>query len=100
MKNRFTAKRIAINAVLVALYIGLSMFSFILGGVKITLEGLPVVICAIVFGPIDAVIVGFLGEFVNQMLTFGFTTIARISSSLENFHLPYSFSSNMSGSAL
>ena len=73
MKNRFTAKRIAINAVLVALYIGLAMFSFILGGVKVTLEGLPVVICAIVFGPIDAVIVGFLGEFVNQMLTFGFT---------------------------
>lgn len=72
-KNRFSVKRIALNAVMVALYIGLSFFSVIIGGVKVTIEDLPVVICAVVFGPVDAMAVGFLGELLNQMLTYGFT---------------------------
>ena len=72
-KQRFSTKRIAICAVLTAIYIGLSMFSFIIGGVKVTIEGLPVIVAAVVLGPINAAIVGFLGEFMNQMLTYGFT---------------------------
>ena len=72
-KNRFTARRIALNAVMAALFVALSMVSFIIAGVKITLEGLPVVICAVVFGPVDAAIVGGLGKFLNQMLTYGLT---------------------------
>lgn len=72
-KSYFTAKRIALNAIMIALFVGLSFCSFIIAGVKVTLEDLPVVICAVVFGPIDAALVGFLGEFMNQMLTYGFT---------------------------
>lgn len=72
-KTNFTAKRIALNAIMIALFVGLSFFSVIIAGVKVTIEDLPVVICAVVFGPIDAAIVGFLGEFTNQMLTYGFT---------------------------
>ena len=72
-KTRFPVRRIALNAVMVALYIGLSLFSIPLGGLKITVEALPVIICAIAFGPVDAAIVGFLSEFLNQMLTYGFT---------------------------
>ena len=74
MQNkRFSARRIAVNAILVALYVGLSFFAPIIAGVKVTFEGLPVVICAVALGPVDAVAVGFLGEFMNQMLTYGFT---------------------------
>ena len=72
-KSRFTVHRIALNAVMAAMFVGLSFFSFIIAGVKVTVEDLPVVISAVVFGPLDAAIVGFLGEFINQMLTYGFT---------------------------
>lgn len=72
-KYSFSAKRITLNAIMAALYVGLSFFSFIIAGVKVTIEELPVVICAVAFGPVDAALVGFLGEFMNQMLTYGFT---------------------------
>ncbi len=72
-KRFFTAKRISLDAIMVALFVGLSFFSPIIAGVKVTIEDLPVVMCAIIFGPADAAIVGFLGEFINQMMTYGFT---------------------------
>lgn len=72
-KPYFTAQRITLDAIMIALFVGLSFLSFIVAGVKVTIEDLPVVICAVAFGPIDAAIVGFLGEFMNQMLTYGFT---------------------------
>ena len=72
-KQLFSVKSIALCAVLTATYLGLAMFSFIIGGVKVTIEGLPVIIAATLLGPAPAAIVGFLGEFMNQMLTYGFT---------------------------
>ena len=66
-------RRIAMDAVLIALYVAMSMLAFTLGGFKLTFEHLPVIICAVLFGPVDAMLVGGLGEFINQMLTFGFT---------------------------
>lgn len=72
-RTRFTAKRLALNAAMVALYFALSMLAVPVGGFKLTFEHLPVILCAAFFGPVDAVIVGALGEFINQMLTFGFT---------------------------
>lgn len=71
--SKFSAKRLAANAVLVALYVALSMLAVPIGGFKLTFEHLPIIICAVFFGPIDAVIVGALAELINQMLTFGFT---------------------------
>ena len=65
--------RLAINAVMIAVYIVLSLFAIPIGGLKITFEHFPVVLCAIIFGPIDAMLVGGIGEFINQMTTFGFT---------------------------
>ena len=72
-RSRFNAKRLAVDAVLVALYLAISMLAVPIGGFKLTFEHLPVILCAIFFGPVDAVIVGALGELTNQMLTFGFT---------------------------
>ena len=72
-RSRFTAKRLALNAAMVALYFALSMMAVPVGGFKLTFEHLPVILCAVLFGPVDALIVGALGEFINQMLTFGFT---------------------------
>ena len=71
--SRSTAKRLVLNAVLVALYFAMSMLAVSIGGFKLTFEHLPIILCAAFFGPLDAVVVGALGEFINQMLTFGFT---------------------------
>ena len=66
-------RRLVLDAVLVALYFALSMIAVPIGGLKLTFEHLPVIICALLFGPVDAVLVGALAELINQMLTFGFT---------------------------
>jgi ECF transporter S component (folate family) len=74
MKNRFLGKRMAMNSLMIALYVCMSMLlSITIGGLKITFESLPVVISAVAFGPVDAMIVGFMGELINQLLTFGLT---------------------------
>ncbi len=73
-RGHYTLKRLVINSLMIALYLVLAMFLAIpLGGLKITIEGLPVIIVAVLFGPADAAVVGFVAEFINQMLTYGFT---------------------------
>lgn len=68
-----SVKRLTLDAVLVAVYFALSMMSVTIGGLKMTFEHLPVIICAVVYGPVDGLLVGAFGEFMNQMLTYGFT---------------------------
>ena len=65
--------RIATNAVLIAVYVVLSMLAIPIGGLKVTFEHFPVVLCAVVFGPIDAILVGGIGELINQLTSFGIT---------------------------
>ena len=73
-KNKsFVARRLAMDAVLIALYFAMSMLAITVGGFKLTFEHLPVIICAVLFGPVDAMLVGGLGELINQMMTYGFT---------------------------
>ncbi|MGN0978715.1 MAG: folate family ECF transporter S component [Candidatus Avoscillospira sp.] len=69
----FNVKRLVTNAVLIALFFVLSMFSVTIGGIKITFASLPGILAGMLFGPIDGFIVGFLGAFLEQMLKFGFT---------------------------
>lgn len=74
LSNRgFAAKRLATDGILIAIFFALTFFSVTIGGVKITFDSLPVVLCAMLFGPIDAFLVGFLGAFLEQMMHFGFT---------------------------
>ena len=71
MQNK--TKRMAVNAMLAALYFALSMLAVPVGGLKLTFEHLPVIIAAMMFGPVDAIIIGALGELANQMMTYGLT---------------------------
>ena len=73
MQSQLKIRRIALNAVLIAVYVVLSGLTIQISGLKITFEHFPVVLCAVIFGPFDAMIVGGVGEFFNQMTTFGFT---------------------------
>ena len=66
-------KRLALDAMLAAMFVVLSLFSINLPGMKITLDSLPVLVAAALLGPIDGLAVGLVGSFLNQMITYGFT---------------------------
>lgn len=72
-KRSFSIRRVAIDAVLIALYYGLSLLAVEAGGLKFTFAMLPTILCALLYGPVDAVIVGLLGAFMEQMIKYGFT---------------------------
>lgn len=72
-KRGFAGKRMAMVAMLTAVYVALSTLAIVVGGMKLTFEHLPVIICAVIFGPVDGMLVGGLGEFINQMMTYGLT---------------------------
>ena len=60
------------NAVLAAMCAVLGAMSIDFGNVKISFEALPVMIGALMFGPLDGFIIGSIGTFVYQILRYGF----------------------------
>ena len=66
-------KRLAVDAMLAAMFVVLSLFSISLPGMKITLDSLPILVAAALLGPLDGLVVGLIGSFLNQMITYGFT---------------------------
>ena len=40
---------------------------------KITVDSLPILVAALLLGPLDGLAVGLIGSFLNQMLTYGLT---------------------------
>jgi ECF transporter S component (folate family) len=68
-KTAFSTKRLVLNAVLVALYVVLSFIKIPIGNLfRINMASFAVVISAIAFSPVDGLLVGFLGEFLAQVL--------------------------------
>lgn len=65
--------KLTILAMLCSIYIVLGFISIPLGGIKLTIEGLPIFIAGFLYGPREGVIVGFIGPFIYQMLNYGFT---------------------------
>ena len=66
-------KRLALDAMLAAMFVVLSLFSINLPVMKITLDSLPILIGAALLGPLDGLAVGLIGSFLNQMITYGFS---------------------------
>ena len=60
------------NAVLAAMCAVLGAMSIDFGNVKISFEALPVMIGALLFGPLDGFIIGSIGTLVYQVLRYGF----------------------------
>lgn len=58
---------------LAAMFECLSLISINLGSMKITLDFLPIIIAAMLFGPVEGAIVGLAGSFLNQLLSYGLT---------------------------
>lgn len=71
MNNK--TRRIALCAMLAAMFECLSLISINLGSMKITLDFLPIIIAAMLFGPVEGAIVGLAGSFLNQLLSYGLT---------------------------
>ena len=68
-KPLFTVKRLALNAVLIALYVVLSFLKIPIGNIlRVNMASFAVVISAVAFTPVDGLWVGFLGEFLAQVL--------------------------------
>lgn len=68
-KTKMATKRLVLNAVLIAIYVVLRFFNIPVGNsFRFTLAPFAVILCALVFGPVDGLIVGFLGEFLSQIL--------------------------------
>ena len=73
--------RLAIDAIFIALYVILGTFlSFkIPGAIQISFSTLPILLCAFLLRPADAVAVAILGTFLEQILDpspYGFATLA------------------------
>lgn len=64
-----TTRRLVINAALIAVYVVLRFFNIPIGNsFRFTLASFSVVLCALLYGPVDGLLVGFLGEFLSQIL--------------------------------
>lgn len=72
-KSQFSAQRIAYDALLAALCAVLGYYAIDLGNNKITLESLPVLIGALLFGPVDAMLIALVGNLISQVLHYGFS---------------------------
>ena len=68
-KQKMTTRRLVINAVLIAIYVVLRFFNIPVGNsFRFTLASFSVVLCALLYGPVDGLLVGLLGEFLSQIL--------------------------------
>ncbi|MBR3000461.1 MAG: folate family ECF transporter S component [Oscillospiraceae bacterium] len=80
-------RRIVLVGLLTAVYVVLSIFLTVtLWNFKITFEALPILVGAFLLGPADGLLIGLLGSFLTQMLTYGFTAATPL------WVLPHAFS--------
>ena len=67
------AKRLAVNGMLSAMCAVLGYLSLDMGNLKITFESLPILLGAILLGPIDSLAIGGIGTLIYQLLRYGVT---------------------------
>ncbi len=84
-------KQITMNAVLAAMCAVLGAISLELGNFKISFESLPVMIGALLFGPLDGLFIGGIGTLIYQILRYGFTVTTLL------WVLPYALCGLMMG---
>ena len=60
-------KRMCYTALLAAMYVPLSLYVAVqVGNVRISFGSLPVVVAALLLGPLDAVVAALVGSFLNS----------------------------------
>lgn len=66
-------RQLSMDAVLAAMCAVLGAVSLELGNFKISFESLPVMIGALLFGPVDGMLIGGIGTLIYQLLRYGFS---------------------------
>ena len=66
-------KKIAVDAILAAMCAVLGAVSLDFGNLKISFESLPVLLGALMFGPLDGFAIGGMGTLIYQFLRYGVT---------------------------
>ena len=69
--SKFSTKQLAADALLAAMCAVLGYLALDLGNVKITFESVPILIGAMLFGPLDGLIIGGIGTLIYQLLRYG-----------------------------
>ncbi len=67
-KNRFPVKRLVLDAIFIAIYVVLGAWRIPIGNMlRVSVAPFAILLCALTFGPVDGMIVGFFGEFITQV---------------------------------
>ena len=67
-------KKLVTDAMLVAMYVVLGMVGTLdLVSMKISIASLPIIVGALLMGPVDGLMIGLVGALIEQMLKYGFT---------------------------
>lgn len=73
-KNDSIIRRMCVDGMLVGLFVVLTLVNIKIGPmVRISFGSLPVVFASLLFGPLDGFIVACIGEFVCQVVNYGFS---------------------------
>ena len=68
-RKGFSTKRLVLDAMLIGLYVLLGFGKIPIGNMlRVNLASFSVIVCAVTFGPVDGLVVGFMGEFLSQIL--------------------------------
>ena len=77
---------IVLDAMLIAMYTVLSLFDIKIGNFfKFSIATLPVIVGGLMLGPAHGFIIGFIGCFINQMMTYGWMATTML------YVIPYAF---------
>ena len=69
-----TTRKLVAIALLTAVYVVLSIVGTLnLWWIRISVDSLPIILGALLYGPAGGLLVGLLGSFMNQLLTYGVT---------------------------
>ncbi len=71
--KRLNTKQMAMDAMLVALCAVLGYISIDMGFIKVSFEGLPILLGGLLFGPVDGMVIGAMGTLIYQLMRYGLT---------------------------
>jgi len=70
---KINTRQLAFDAMLAAMCAVLGYISLDMGNMKITFESLPILLGALLFGPVDGFLIGLVGTGIYQILRYGVT---------------------------
>lgn len=71
MSKNNPVHRICLIGMLSALYLALNLVGFRAWSFHVTFASLPVIVGSLLFGPIEGMLIALIGEFFNQLLSYG-----------------------------